>query len=93
MDSCKVQCLEWKLYLSIPNITIPGNPGKNLQKSGKSWPSVQIFLSNVQPPDFPGSLNFDKFYTSPPLSRSQSLEYLQISMVNIYLSIENMWKS
>ena len=53
-------------------------------------PSLQIFLSNVQPPDFPGSLNFDKFYTLPPLSRSQSLEYLQICMVNIYLLIENM---
>ena len=68
----------------------PWQPWHKSSKSGKSWPSVQIFLSNVQPPDFPGSLNFDKFYTFPPLSRSQSLEYLQISMVNIYLLIENM---
>ena len=56
-------------------------------KSGKSWPSVQIFLSNVQLLDLPGGLKFD---LNPPPSRSQSLEYLQISMVNIYLLIENM---
>ena len=68
----------------------PWQPWHKSSKSGKSWPSLQIFLSNVQPPDFPGSLNFDKFYTLPPLSRSQSLEYLQICMVNIYLLIENM---
>ena len=70
----------------------PSQPWHKSSKSGKSWPSLQIFLSNVQPPDFPGNLNFDKFYTFPPLSRSQSLEYLQICMVNIYLLIENMWK-
>ena len=74
MDSCKVKCLESKLYLSIPSITIPGNPGINLQNLANPGYLCNFFLSNVQPQDFPGSLNFDKFYTFPPLSRSQSLE-------------------
>ena len=74
-------------FQALPSLWQPWHKSS---KSGKSWPSVQIFFSNAQPPDCPGSLNFDKFYTFPPLSRSQSLEYLQISMVNIYLLIENM---
>ena len=90
MDSCKVLMFEMKIVSVNSKHYHPWQPWHKSSKSGKSWPSFQIFLSNVQPPDFPGSLNFDKFYTFPPLSRSQSLGYLQICMVNIYLLIENM---
>ena len=81
----------WIMYQSIPSATIPpGTTRANSQNLENPDPLGNFFLSNAVPPGFPGTLYFDKFYTFPPLSRSQSSEYLQIRMEIIYLSIENM---
>ena len=66
----------------------PGNPGVNLQ-NWQILATCSNFFIKCPSPEFPGSLYCNKFYTFPPLSRSQSLEYLQIRMDNMYLLIEN----
>ena len=78
----KVVSVSSKHYHPIP----PGNPGVNLQNLA----TCANFVIKCPSSEFPGSLYFNKFYTFPPLSRSQSLEYLQIRMDNIYLLTENM---
>ena len=89
MLGMKIVSVNSKHYRPLPR----GKPWGKSSKFGQSWPLVQIFLSNAQHLDFPESLYFNKFYAFQPLSRSQSLEYLQIHMDNIYLSIGNMSKS
>ena len=80
------------MYQSIPSITsLP--PRATIGQIIKIWqmPSHpgKFFCPKCQAPGFPG-FHFNKFYTFPPLSRSQSLEYLEIHMKNLYLSIQNM---
>ena len=85
MLGMKIVSVNSKHYHPLPS----GNPGVNLQNLANPGHPGQIFLSNAQPLDFPGSSYFNTFYTFPPLTRSQSLEYLQIRMENTYLLIEN----
>ena len=68
----------------------PGNPGINLQNLANPGHLCKFSCQMPSPQTSLRALIFKTFYTFPPLSRSRSLEYLQISMVNIYLLIENM---
>ena len=52
----------------------PGNPRVNLQDLANPSHLGKFFLSNAQPSDFLGNHYFNKFYTFPPVSISQSLE-------------------
>ena len=69
------------MYQSISSVTIP--------QIFKIWQTLANFFIKCSAHGLHWDPLLTKFYTFPPLSRSQSLQYLQIRMENIYLSIEN----
>ena len=73
---------------SIPSVTIPppGSPGQ-IFKICQIPTSQVIFSSNARLLGFPGNLYFNKFYTFPPLSKSQSMTIYKFVEENIYLSM------
>ena len=73
------------MYQSVPSVTIPsGNPQANFQKASNPDPLGKFFVSNPRGAGFPGTFNFNKFYTFSPYSRPQSIFY----PLNIYKFIE-----
>ena len=56
-----------KHYDPLPG---PWQPWGKSSKLGKFWPPAKSSV-DAQSPDFPWNLYFNKFYTFPPLSRSQ----------------------
>ena len=77
--------LEMKIVSVSSKYYHPGPP--TWQPRCKSL-KFAYFLSNAQTPDLPGNFYFNKLYTFSPLSISKLLEYLQIRIENIYLSID-----
>ena len=74
------------MYLSNRSPPPPTPPDNPAEGTFKILPILAIqanFLSNAQLLSFRWRLYFNKYYIFLPLSRSQSLEYLQIRTENI----------
>ena len=72
----------------------PGQPQGKFSKIVKSRHPDEFFVSNPSGPGFPGTLNFNKFYTFFTLFKTSIInlpvEYPQIHRENINLTMKNM---